>query len=440
VTAAEVAAALARLREAGAALRARPAAAVHAALAEVLDAWSAPGSAWQRELAAALPEASGLAPATVREGLARGLAPWTGSAFHALLRDEIGGAERLDAEGGPRAAGFDVTASVLAGAIPMPALLAILAPLALRSPVLVKPSVHDPVTAPLVARSIASRDPLLGACIEVADFRAEDLECTSALCSADCVVATGSDAAVAALAARARRWDAQAGWGHEGTARPRRFVGHGHRFSLALLGPEAARGAALDRAAADLALDVALWDQLGCLSLVSVHAIGADPRGADRVAEALAAALAALELRLPRGAADAAAGAAIARERAEAEMRAAAGRPVAVYAAPRGTAWTVVREADAPLRAAPLHRFVRVHPAPDLAAGLDALRPHAAHLAGVALAGFGAATGSLAAALADLGASRVCAPGALQAPPLAWRRDHLPVLLPLVRWTDLESC
>ena len=133
--------------------------------------------------------------------------------------------------------------------------------------------------------------------------------------------------------------------------------------------------------------------------------------------------------------------AAIVRERAETEMRAAAqtsSRPAVSVRASAGTAWTVVRESDAALRAAPLHRFARVHPAADVDACLDALRPAAARLAGVAVAGFGAAGEPLAAALAELGASRVCAPGALQTPPLAWHRDNQGVLVPLARLSDIE--
>jgi hypothetical protein len=421
MTARGVGAALARAREAGHLLRARSAEAVQDALADVLDAWSEPDSPWQKALVEALPDAAGFSPAVVREGLARGLAPFTGAALRALLRSELGGG----------AAGFDATAVVLAGAIPMPTLLAVVAPLALRSPVLAKPSAHDPVTALLIARSLAERDPLLGACVEVVDVRGDDEASVAALCEADCVVANGSDAAVAALAARVQPHGA-------GASCPRRFVGYGHRFSMAILGPGATRGESLLRAAEGLALDIALWDQLGCLSPVSVHAVDPDPRAADRVAEALTEALARAETRWPRGRVDTAAAAAIARERSEAEMRAAAGRgPVTVHAS-SGTAWTVVREADAVLRPAPLHRFARVHPAVDVDGCLDALRADAAHLAAVAIAGFGAAGAPLAAELAGLGASRVCAPGTLQSPPLAWHRGNVGVLAPIARWTDIE--
>ena len=418
-----VAAAFGRLRDAGPLLRARSARDVHDALADVLDAWSAPDSRWQQALAKELPGATGFSLAVAREGLARGLARYDGAALRALLRAELGGSERLDAARGERIEGFDTTAAILAGAIPLPSFVAVLAPLVLRSPVLVKLSAHDPVTVPLFVRSLAARDPLLGACVEIVDFRRDDAESLAALCRAPCVAATGSDAAVAAIAARLQP--------------SQRFVASGHRFSLALLGPEATRGAALARAANALALDVALWDQLGCLSPVSVHVVDADPRATDRVADALAGALVEAEARWPRGRIEVAAAAAVVSERAEAEMRAAAGQRVDVLAA-RGTEWTVVREGDAALRAAPLHRFVRVHPAADLDAALAAIAPHAARLAGVALDGFGDAAVRIAAELARLGASRVCAPGTLQTPPLDWPRDGRAVLLPLARRSAIE--
>jgi hypothetical protein len=418
-----VAAALERLRDAGRLLCDRSARDVHEALANVLDAWSAADSKWQQALAKELPATTGFSPACAKEGLARGLARYDGAALRALVRAEVGDFERLGAARGNRIDGFETTATVLAGAIPLPSFVAVLAPLALRSPVLVKLAAHDPVTVPLFVRSLAERDPLLGACVEIADFRRDDVGSLAALCRAPCVAATGSDAAVAAIAAR--------------MTPSQRFVASGHRFSLALLGPGSTREPALTRAAEALALDVALWDQLGCLSPVSIHVAGADPRATDRVAHALAGALEAAEARWPRGRVEIEAAAAVTAERAEAEMRAAAGRRVDVLA-PRGTEWTVVREADAALRAAPLHRFVRVHPAADLDAALAAIGPHAAKLAAVALDGFGDASATIAAELARLGASRVCAPGTLQTPPLDWPRDGRPVLLPFARRSAIE--
>ena len=60
-------------------------------------------------------------------------------------------------------------------------------------------------------------------------------------------------------------------------------------------------------------------------------------------------------------------------------------------------------------------------------------------LAGVAVAGFGEGSSELARELAQRGASRICAPGTLQAPPLDWRHEGRGVLLPLTRFADRET-
>jgi len=412
-----VAEALARLREAGAALRRRPARETLDALARVLELWRDPASEPRRALEKELPDATGFHPATVREGLARALAPWSGEALRALVEREVGGPDALDGRGPLLAGGFETTALLLAGVLPAPTLLAMLAPLALRSPVLVKPSQHDPVTARLVAGSLAEVDPGLGRCAAVVRFAGGDEACAAALLEADCVVATGSDETVAAVAARVRP--------------PRRLVACGHRLSLAAFGPGALGGGALDDAARRLALDTALWDQLGCLSPLALYGVG-DAAASERVGEALARALADAEGRWPRGRIPPEAAALASRERSLAEMRGAR-----VWQGD-GARWSVVCAGDARPRPAPLYRFLHVHPVAHAAALVEAIRPHGPHLACVALEGFGRETRALARALGGLGASRICWPGEMQSPPLAWRRDNRGVLEPLARFSDLE--
>jgi hypothetical protein len=423
VTPAELRERRAQLRAAAAELRARPAGETLDALAGVLDTWRDPSSSARVTLEAELPAATGFSAAMVREGLSRALDGWSGDALRALVDAELGGSAALDRGGATAATGFDTTALILAGSIPMPTLLALVTPLVLRSAVLAKPAARDPVTPRIVARSLAEADPGLGRALAVIEIPRDDDELTGALLEADCVVATGSDATVASVRARALE--------------ARRVVARGHRLSLAALGPAAARGPALRETAAALALDIALWDQLGCLSPLSVHVVESDPMACDRVAEALATALAAAEERWPRGRVPAAAAARIAAERDEAELRGAAGRAVRVLAGP-GSTWTVVREDLPALRASPLHRFVRVHAAASTRELVAALAPAARHLAGVAIAGFGPHTRDASRALAALGASRICAPGALQTPPLAWHHEGEGVLLPLARLSDIE--
>jgi hypothetical protein len=375
----------------------------------VLDGFRDPHSPWRAELEASLPEATGFSHENVREGLTRALADWSGDALRALVARELDDG---------RAEGFACTAVLLAGSIPMPTLLSLLAPLVLRSPVLAKCASRDPVTGPLVARAVAEVDAELGACVDAVSVPSGDAEAMQALLEADCVLATGSDETIAAV--------------RERVGEGQRLVSHGHRLSLAALGDAATRGDTLSRAAEGLAVDVALWDQLGCLSPIAVYVASPDPQAADRAAEALAAELARAETRWPRGCVETAAAARFANERAEAELRAAANPRVSLLADPE-LRWTVVREADARPRPAPLHRFLRVQPVPDEAALLDAIAPLARHLAAVAVAGFGKREAELVAALARLGASRTCPPGQLQTPPLDWRNDGRGVLAPLAR-------
>ena len=405
MTADEIRRRLSALRRAGFALRRRPAPLTLDALARVMDGWSDADSAWRAALERDLPQATGFAPETVREGLRIALESWDGAALRRLVADELGAPDTV--------VGPDATAVLLAGSIPMPTLLALVAPLVLRSPVLAKPGSRDPVTAHHVARSIAEVDPLLGACIAVVDVPGDDEAAIGALLEAECIAATGSDETIASIARR--------------VPPGRRLVAAGHRLSVAVLGEEASHGEPLRRACEGLALDVALWDQQGCLSPIAVYPLGAG--AGDRVLEALADALADAEARWPRGRVDVAAAAAIEHERASAELRRASGRPVAIRS---GEAWTAVLEEHPTPRPAPLHRFVRVHPLPDADALAAAFTPLSPHLAGVAVAGFGRHEAQMRRALAGLGASRVCSPGRLQAPPLDWRREGRGVLEPLV--------
>ena len=184
---------------------------------------------------------------------------------------------------------------------------------------------------------------------------------------------------------------------------------------------------------------MALWDQLGCLSPLAVYAVGGSDTAPDRLAERLAQALEALERRLPRGKPEAAAAAAFRVECDAAELRAAAGERVRLFggAAQR---FAVVREADAapapgpapPLRPRAPRRATRRR------CSRRCGRSRRIWRASRSLASARGAD-AVARGLAELGASRLCRPGELQAPPLAWRHENRPVLLPFARFTDREA-
>jgi hypothetical protein len=401
-----------RLQVAGRRLRERPREQTLESLASWLDEGSRPESALQQQLARDLPDATGFSPENVREGVADGLASWTGDALRALVDREaraIGPDARLG--------GFETTSTLLAGSIPMPTLLSLIAPLLLHSPVLARTASRDPVSAQVFHESLSRHDPELAAAIEIVSFPSHDTAALDTFLDSPCVVATGSDETVDAVAARVRA----------GT----RLVRYGHRVSVAAVAAPAMN----DATARALARDVGLWDQLGCLSPIALFCVGGD---VEAFAAAIARALADRERTAPLGELPPEAAARVRAERDGAEMRRAAGADVDVHASPT-LRYTVVRESDRELRPAPLHRFLRVHPVAHADELLEVVAPLSRHLAAVAIAGFEQDEERVARALAGRGASRVCAPGRMQTPPIGWHHDNQPVLLPLARVADLET-
>ena len=69
--------------------------------------------------------------------------------MRALVRRELGAVEY--GASGAALFGLETTTTVLGGAIPLPTIVALLAPLALRAPVLAKPAAYDALTPRLGA-------------------------------------------------------------------------------------------------------------------------------------------------------------------------------------------------------------------------------------------------------------------------------------------------
>lgn len=388
------------------------------ALANVLEAFRDANSTCRKQLEAKLPAASGFAPATVAAGLELGFEPWTGSALERLVADELTlGSSKV-------AQGYPVTSVLLAGSIPMPSVLSLLLPLVLRSAVLCKPASRDPVTASLVVDTLREIDPLLADCIGVVPFDKQDPAVNRAFYTPACVVATGSDETIAQV--------------DRYLSPEQRRVYYRHRLSIALIDLDHSGAATIDDHARDLAIDIALWDQLGCLSPVSFYLVGGAEGDREKFAESLGEALAGAQERWPRGAIPSETAAWIARERTEAEMRSALGDSTRVIAS-TGTEWTVVLEGDTQLRSAPLNRFIRLIPMVQREMIPEMLETLAPYLAGVALAGFEQNREALIQQLFAAGASRVCAPGRAQAPPLDWRRDNQPLLLGMAMLGNRET-
>ncbi len=414
-----VRAAQGRLARAGEALRARALPDRIAAVARVLDDWTKPDSPWRRELLESFSQTSLFDRATVAEGLESALRAWQPARFRAAAERELA-CVLADADGSaPRRAlaPYDWTAVLAGGTIPMPTLLSSLLPLVLGSPVLLRETSKDPVTGDLLARSLAERDSDLARAFEPIEFATDDAEALASLLAAPCVVATGSDETMRAIASRLRP--------------DQRFVAYGHRVSVVVLGSQTS--SELDAIARGLALDVARWDQTGCLSPIAGYLVGLAEADCSAFARAVAEALEALSTTMPRGEIPVSSRALRSAEREGARMRAASGRAMLI----EGRDAVVVLESGASARPAPLHRFLRLVPVPSLAALPSALADLGAPLSNVAVAGFATAErAELDPILQRLGASRLARPGQLQTPPVDWPRDGLPLFVPLARFVQ----
>jgi hypothetical protein len=167
-------------------------------------------------------------------------------------------------------------AHVLASNVPALAAPAITLSCLAGAAVVVKSGRADRVSGPAFARAVAEVDPDLGATILATYWSREATDVERAvLAAADVVTITGTNQAIAAVS---RRTNA-------------RIVAHGARTSVAMM-----RDHASDAEIAALALDVARYEQRGCLSPTTVFVAGDVQAFARRVLAALDAAVIALPM------------------------------------------------------------------------------------------------------------------------------------------------
>jgi hypothetical protein len=364
-------------------LRGRP-------LGETVHALALAAGRWRQDaaLAAALPAEARLTPPMVAAVLPLAAEALDLDATGALVEREYGpGALARPAPDGPM-----LVAHVLASNVPALALPAIALSCLAGAAVVVKSGRHDRLSAPAFARALAAVDPDLAATVVATSWTRGNGDEQAALGRAEVVVVSGGAAAIAALSGRV------AG----------RLIAHGPRASVAAV----AAAADLDAVADQLALDVALYEQRGCLS---PHAVYVEDEGRARAfAAGLAAALERLAERLPPPATRVEERAALRLLCEEAEWTSGGGRW-------SGAGGTVVLEGTEPFRPTCGLRSVRVHPLAGLADLPPCLPPGAVECVGVA----GEAASALGAALAARGVARVCRPGRMQRPRLSWPRGQL---------------
>lgn len=383
------------------------------------------------------PAHTGFSAQTIATGLDSFFRQLTGENLEALLAQELGTTQRLDAfcasssDSRTRrtalATGPELVGHITAGCVPNAAFMAIVLGLLTRSAQFIKCSRGGSFLPRVFLHSLYGSEPKLGACIEMAEWRGGSAALEQALfAQCEAVTATGTDEAVEAV----RR-----------ALPPRvRFAGYGHQVSFGYVTREVISGWRARKVVAAAAADVIAWDQLGCLSphvfYVEDNATGL----ALQFAEQLADELARREAAEPRGQISTETAAHIAARRAIYEVRAAhAPDQTRHWCSRDSTAWTVVYEAEARFALSCLNRFIYVKPVLDVAEALRGADPVRDHTSTVGLAAQEHELESLAKQFARWGATRLCPLGQMQNPPLTWRHDGRALLGNLVRWTDWEQ-
>jgi Acyl-CoA reductase (LuxC) len=361
-----------------------------------------------REAVAVLAASSGLSEPMIVWALDSTLAPLTFEVLRELERAPV--APRA---GAVRARAGRLCALVLAGNVVTAAARAVGYPLLFGWPVLAKASSGDDALARLLEAALAESDPALADAYRVVSYAAEQEALNVALLEqADAVVVYGSDQTVNAIRAQLGATVS--------------FIGHGHGLGAAFVARAALSAQAAPDAARGLALDVAAYDQRGCLS---PHVAWVE-RGGEVSPEAFAALvrreLAQLAVTLPRGR--------LPIELAGAQL---SWRGVGAMRGTllEGDGFAVSCEDEGPLRVSPGYRNLQLLALEDERMLPARLAPLGVHLKSLAVAGVTDLAG-LVRALPPRVAPRVCALGQMQLPPPEALHDALPVWEGLLRWVD----
>jgi len=421
--AAQVARLIERLRQARAALAARPRAEVVAVLDRVVAAWLDRPERL-RFAAERVARSTGYAPAMVHTSLARTLAAWRGAALRALLEGAVGSHDADSDAAGVGEATSDrrsvvtppeLVVALLPGNTPGLAIAPVFTALGLGSAIVVKSAHGEPSFAPLLAASISELDAEIGAACSVLSWSGGTAAIEEPLfAAAERVVVYGRTSTIEAVRRRAGE----------------RVIAFGPRVSVAVVaGPGEGFPGAQARA---LAREISFLDQRGCLS---PQAVLVDRRvDQEALGAAIATELAAVELEWPRRRLSFEAATAFRRAVDTAEARVVAGKSVALHGGGQEP-WAVVVESETELLPTPLDRFVRLQPFDSVEGLVGVLRPLAGVLECVGIDAPPDLARSLARAARRAGASRVCPVGVMQDPPADWHSGGRPPVLAYLTWS-----
>ena len=360
-----------------------------------------------RELRERLPEETGLSPQMVRWGLRTSLQTVRQETLERMVAEaELVGAQLQQP--------LSLLALVLAGNLFAAALRAMFVPLLFSVPVLAKASSRNSAFAEILGRALRQVDPALGRAAQVLVFSGGELAREDALLrQAEAVSVYGSDETVQAIRERLQERIP--------------VIPHGHGLSLAYCGKASLSPSELSGTVERLAIDVAAYDQRGCLSPQWIFIEASQSMSPETFARALSRrGLEPVSETLPRGPLPPAVGAAQAQWRGVAE---ATGRLIV------GTEHAVAVEVESTrtARFSPGYRNVTVVPVRGPADAIERMRPFSAQTKCIGVTDDVLAELGRSAAADPSNEAFLCEVGSMQTPPFDAPADGRPAWEGLLR-------
>lgn len=375
---------------------------------------------------------SGFDPEMVRLGIQSCLTSFRRPQLLRFLVEDFGDPGLLDdfrprPKGGwSRAYGPALLGHVWAGNVPGLPLWSLVAGLLVKSGSLGKVSSDEPFFASWFARELGEVEPRLRNVLAVVWWPGGDTPLETTLGKqADVVIAYGSDVALSA-------------WQHQLPINTR-FLPHGHKVSLGMVSACALDTRLSGLTARQAAQDMVRWDQQGCYSPHVFYVERGAQVSPKEFACLLAGELAGQQYHYTRRGLSLEETASVARWRQQLGSLALQGQAIELLG-PIDAPWSLayVDEAQAPFPSA-LNRTACVIAVDSLDEAMRCLSSQRRYLQTIGLAASPEELFRLAPMLAQAGATRICALGAMAAPEAGWHHDGRFSLLDLVRMVDIEA-
>ena len=371
-------------------------------LVRAVALWTDRNYARRRDAIAQIARQAGYSVGLLDASLDALLKPFSHAALNSLAA-QVSNSGRPDR---PRVLGF-----IMAGNVAGAGMHEIAIGLIAGAGLIVKTASTEPVFFDEFARTLSELDREVASRIVVFNWSRARVDLTASIAAhCDRVVAYGDDATIESL--------------HNIPA----VIGFGSRVSCAVVAPGALVPARIDAVAESLARDVALFEQLGCLSPHQIFVVNQRGDAAREFASRLAIALEGLAYSMPPAKIPLREAAEITGLRERARWRRIYGEPIELVEGLR-LGWTVVFEPES-RRDDPSHESFKISPGfrtvyvtgvRDESQVRASLTTASGIIEAVAVAGDDLETRRISAMLAALGISYVSAPGEMQSPPLVWR-------------------